>query len=211
MRRDESRHPRTARVGVPEVKVVARDRDAVDGFQRPAGAQHSTEHHPFGKHHHASVRNVRFHPSADHRQKSSIALIIGRRERRAARRMAVHLDDRQPFLGRAVEHWGDIRRRPRNLRGRAFGALIVGYALNLPHDQALASIARATPAQEQRHRLLSVAREEKALQVLVLITGQRKTDGHPHRSNSRASQSSIRKTCVPTLSTPALHGFCPVL
>ena len=50
--------------------------------------------------------------------------------------------------------------------------MIIGYALNLPHDQALAFVARATPTQKKCHRLLSVAREEEALQVLVLITGQ---------------------------------------
>ena len=58
---------------------------------------HPAEHHAAGKHHRASVRNVRLHPPADHRQKTGITLIVGRREPRTARRVTVHLDHRQPF------------------------------------------------------------------------------------------------------------------
>src|SRR4051812_7520539 len=114
--------------------------------------------------------------------------------------MAMDFDDRQPLRGGALQHRGDVIRRPRDLRRGPHGAEFIGNCLDFTDCEAVAAISVATAAHQDRDGLLAVAGEEKTLQVLVLVAREREGYGSRHFSNSRASQSSIRMMCVPRLS-----------
>ena len=81
------------------MKVIASDADAIKGLERATRREDAAEHLPSRKHDDATVWYISLDPPPDHRQKPSIAFIIGSREATVAVRVTVHLDYRQALVG----------------------------------------------------------------------------------------------------------------
>lgn len=117
----------------------------------------------------------------------------------------MNLNDRKAEVRGAFENVSNGVRVPSDFERRAL-ALIEGDAMDFANRQAMPPVAGAAAAEKNSDGLEVVAREEKALQVSVLVAGERKSDWD-HFSNSRSNQSSIRKIWLLMLSVPGVHGF----
>src|SRR6266436_3101688 len=110
--------------------------------------------------------------------------------------MTVNFNHRQALGCRALKDGHDIVRLPCNIHWRPF-AFVVGNSVDLPRQQAMAPVTVAAAAEHDCDRLSTIVGKKKAPKVSVLIARESERYRNSHFSNSRSSQSSIRRTCVP--------------
>lgn len=108
-------------------------------------------------------------PSVEAGEESLVGRVVGPRELREARRVAVDLEHAQPLSVGALEQRDHPLGGPPDAVGMALEVVLLGHGVHLLQEEVFVRRGRVPAAEADRDRFAAVAGEEEVPQLLVLL------------------------------------------